>query len=109
MITVVLAASDSYVECTGLHDVAVVPTVLIVGADVDIRLHRGGVNVLGQAWPLTLSDVAGSDGDYRAALSDSIDLRIGEKISAHCTVDDGPGKHREWNYDDVDVVASIED
>ncbi len=52
----------------------------VVGASVDVRIQRGGVDVLGQTWPLSLVDQG--DGTYEGTLLHSLAITRGERLVA---------------------------
>ncbi|MCR4300972.1 MAG: hypothetical protein NUV51_05120 [Sulfuricaulis sp.] len=54
-----------------------------------------GVNITGETWPKTLAYVAGSNGRYRATLSDLIGIVPGQPVKATVTAEQG-GLNRVW-------------
>jgi hypothetical protein len=58
-------------------------------ATVTVTLYKGetGNTVAGETWPLSLSYVSASNGDYEAVLSDGLALREGRIYVAVVTVD----------------------
>lgn len=62
----------------------------LTGAAVTARiLDLDGNEVSGQAWPLTLSFVAGSEGKYTGIIEDDVGLVVGEEYDVEVTVDAG--------------------
>ncbi len=62
-----------------------------------------GVEIAGQAWPLTLDYVAGSDGDYRATLSAALVVTVGQRLRARMVASAAGGVQRTWVNDMVVV------
>lgn len=63
------------------------------GATVNVTLvdAKTGVQIGNMAWPITLSYVAGSNGDYRATIPYNISVTKGQYVIAQVSVDGGPG------------------
>jgi hypothetical protein len=47
---------------------------------------KTGQNVAGQSWPLTLSYVAGSDGEYQGILESLLEIQIGQRVDVEITI-----------------------
>lgn len=58
-------------------------------------VDRGGNEVSGQSWPVTLSYVALSDGKYQGVLADSMSVSKGKTYEVRVSVDGGAGKALE--------------
>jgi hypothetical protein len=57
-----------------------------------------GVEVTGATWPLTMSYLAASKGNYRAALPAVISFVAGREYTAVVSVDAGNGNIGQWNF-----------
>ena len=69
-----------------------------IGMQVDEIVDANGVQVTGQAWPHTVSYVAGTDGDYRTTLTSGINLVAGEIYTVKLTADAGIGLLGHWEF-----------
>ena len=83
-----LLGLKSETDDTFINDATV--TVTVTDAD--------GVNVTGGAWPLTMSYVASSDGDYRAILSNELPLVAKAKYVATINADGGADRVGHWEH-----------
>jgi hypothetical protein len=93
--------SDQLLEVAGLKDP-------VTGAYVNTATVRAtmyepdGVTVVqGQTWPLTLSYVAASDGDYNGILEDGRDLKDGRLYWIELTADAGGDLIKKWRWSDT--------
>lgn len=72
-------------------------------ATVQLTLHHDaadGDEVAGQAWPLTLDYVAGSDGDYLGTVQDDVVVEEGDVVVAVIEIDgDGLQQRLELTYE----------
>lgn len=59
-----------------------------------------GTSVAGQAWPLAMDYVASSDGDYRAFVSEDLELVAGTRYVAYIEADGGSNRvgHFEFHF-----------
>ena len=57
-----------------------------------------GNPVTGAEWPVTLSHVGGSNGDYRGVLQNTMNLREGHTYFVDVTADDGIGNIGFWKF-----------
>jgi len=86
--------NDNYIEVDALSDGA--SGALINDATVSVTLKdSAGVDVLGQAWPLTLNYVAASNGRYAGILQDTLALVKNAQYQAVIDVDGG-GYQAHW-------------
>jgi len=93
---VIYINSDNIVEVLGVENV---PTSeYLNNADVTLTLVDAAskVEIIGQTWPLTLSYVTGSDGDYRGTIRNEAVLNPHQQLIAQVTVDAGEGLVRYW-------------
>jgi hypothetical protein len=60
-------------------------------ATVGVTLQKDGVDVSGEAWPLNMPYVSGTNGDYRAILLAAIDLTPGDNITVSVGVETPSG------------------
>ena len=65
-----------------------------------------GVNVAGAAWPKTMDYVAGSNGDYRAVLEDTIAFVPGEYVAA-VEANAGVNRIARWTYNFMCQVRTV--
>lgn len=94
--------SDNLITLVGLTNGA--DSTFINSATVSATLKDSfGVNVTGQAWPLTLDYVASSNGNYQGTLQDVLALSA-SNYTALVVADSGAGLHREWT---VPLTAEI--
>jgi len=96
--SIVYIENDNLIQLTGLQDAAT--SVYVNNATVTVTVtDRKGVNVSGQSWPLTLSYVASSNGNYEGTLEDGLVLSIGQKYEAKVVADAGSDKIATWYLD----------
>ena len=88
--------SDNIIEVTGVKNVATGAYLNSANVDVTLVDASSGAEVSGQTWPMALSYVAGSDGDYRGTITDAISIDEGQTLIAKVTVDGGAGLKRYW-------------
>lgn len=92
-----LIGNDQTLEVTGVQDE-------ISGAYQNSKTVTAtvkniiGVEVSGQSWPLTLSYVADSNGDYRGTLEDGLVLVNGKNYIIEITVDAGSDLIAFWRW-----------
>lgn len=88
--------SHNIIEVTGVMNAAT--DTFLNGADVTLTLLDtvSGEAIVGQTWPLALTYIAGSDGDYRGTILDSIELSANQNLMAEVIVDAGAGLKRYW-------------
>lgn len=96
-----LIANDNEIQLIGLADAR--GTYQNAGTvEVTIK-DRDGAEVAGQTWPLTLSYVSGSEGDYRGVLDAALDVSVNDSIRAHVDVTAG-GLAAHWEIQITAVV-----
>lgn len=88
---VLLHANDNLIEVLGVQRQDT--DAYLNGATVTVTLMDAfsGVSITGQVWPMTLSYVAGSNGDYRGTINYNASLTKGLDVIADVTVDGGAG------------------
>lgn len=87
--------NDHYIELTGLQDSA--DSSYKNGATVEVTLKdASGNNLSGETWPLSMSYVASSNGNYRATLADTLAVVVGNRYTALVTANAGAGLQAEW-------------
>lgn len=70
----------------------------INGATVEVTIRDAtGAAVAGQTWPVTMSYVAASDGDYRAIISEDVEFTK-QNYTAYIDSDGGPGLVGHWEF-----------
>src|SRR5258705_4441177 len=89
----VLEVSELMNEVTGAFLNSATVTVSL--ADVN------GNPVDGNAWPLALEYVAGSDGMYRVTLADTLGITPNARYAADLIADAGAGLRAQWQLDCV--------
>lgn len=103
---VLFRLSDNIIEVTGTINAATGS--YINNADVTLTLvdADSGQEIAGQTWPLILSYVTGSNGDYRGTINDDISVSEQQEVVAKVTVDGGAGLRRHWGKKCVVVTSS---
>jgi len=97
MSEIAYVSNDSLLKLDGLEDEAATTTTYINDATVTATLvDEDGANVSGQSWPVTLSYVAASNGNYRATLEDVLVLSHGSNYTAKITANGGAGLMGYW-------------
>jgi hypothetical protein len=56
--------------------------------------HATQVAVPGDTFPLALTYITGSLGDFHGPLRDTLTLTVGQRIDVRVTIDHGPDQHR---------------
>jgi hypothetical protein len=71
----------------------------INNATVTVQVEEIGGNPMdGEAWPLTMDYVLGSDGDYRVVLSHTLPFRHGYRYVAVIDADGGENRKGHWEF-----------
>jgi hypothetical protein len=95
---IIYIANDNVLELTGLQNS--VSDAYQNSATVTVTVtDSAGTDVVGETWPVTLVYVSGSNGDYRANLTDSLVLTDGSKYAATITADAGANGLATWTED----------
>ena len=90
-------SNDHLLELRGMKNIAA--DAYIDNATVTaVLVDEDGVEVVGQSWPVTLSHVAESDGDYRATLEDALELTVGLAYTAQISASGGSDLAGYWEY-----------
>lgn len=90
--------NDMIVELSGLRNE--VNGEFINNATVACSLKTpAGVAVSGQTFPTAMDYVAGSDGLYRATLSDAVQVTLNGRYVVEITADAGGGLNAKWSVD----------
>lgn len=88
MLATLLIGNDHIVELAGLHDE--ISGSYLNAATVTARLKTvAGVEVAGESWPITLTYVTGSNGNYRGTIEDAVVLESGKSYMLEITADGG--------------------
>lgn len=67
-------------------------------AVVQFRIQTpAGVDVAGETWPVTMTYIAGSPGDFIGILRAEVMLTAGQQYRFLGTVDNGPDQAGRWN------------
>ena len=88
--------SDNLFEVTGAQNVLTGDFLNSATVQVTVVDATTETEVNGETWPLTLSYVAASNGDYRGVLSDQLVLQEQQSLRYDVVVDAGAGLRREW-------------
>jgi len=90
MIQVIYLESSELIELIGLIDTSGPADVYVNDADCTLRvLDASGAEVAGENWPITMSYVAGSNGDYQATIGHTVQLIEGQEYAAKIVADSG--------------------
>lgn len=92
-------ANTNVLDLTGLKEE--ITQAFINNATVTVTIKDiDGTNVTGETWPFPMDYVAASDGDYRAFVSENIDLVANTKYIAYIDADGGANRfgHFEFHF-----------
>jgi hypothetical protein len=89
--------NDNLLEVFGLKDEAA--GTFLNSATVTVTVtDLKSVQVTGETWPLAMAFVAGSNGDYRATLKDTLGFTAGQEYVADIIADGGTGLKARWKF-----------
>ena len=93
---VAYVANDNVLKLEGLQNA--IAATYINDATVSVTLYEAdhATEVTGETWPLSMSYVSGSDGDYRATLADTLSLSPNDRYYADVSADGGAGLKGFW-------------
>lgn len=98
---ILLIGNDHTLEVTGLQD-ELSPLSYLNAATVTARIkNTNDSDVTGETWPITLSYVAASNGNYRGNISDAIAFLNGAFYIVEITADAGSGLLAFWRKEVV--------
>jgi len=83
--------NDTLLELAGLKDEVTEAYINTATVTATVK-NAAGTAVTGQAWPLTLSYVTASDGDYRGVLEAALSVAVGDRLTVEVTIDGGSGR-----------------
>ena len=84
MALIFLTGNSMVIELLGLTDS--ITDAFVLDATVTITLlDDAGAEVTGETWPLTMTFVAASDGNYRAVMDEAIVVIVGHQYTAQVT------------------------
>lgn len=92
-------ANTNVLDLIGLKEE--ITEAFINDAAVEVTIKDGeGTNVGGETWPLAMDYVAPSDGDYRAFVSEDVELEANVKYVAYIDADAGADRvgHFEFHF-----------
>lgn len=92
----VYLSADNLLKVSGLIDQASGGTYQNAATVTATVKNRAGHAVTGQTWPLTLTYVPASDGQYEGVLEDAMVLKEGTEYFCEVTADAGAGKRAFW-------------
>lgn len=84
-VDVIYLANDNLLELQGLQNAATAAYVNNATVTATV-VDKNGANVAGQSWPVTLSYVSASNGNYRGTLEDALALTEGEDYTARVAI-----------------------
>jgi len=98
---IIFKDNDNLIQAVGLYviDSNGDKDFLDSGATVQVTLSIDGVNVVGETWPLSLTYIPNTDGDFQAVLKDTLTLTLGKICKAVLTVDNGANQRAEFTHD----------
>jgi hypothetical protein len=97
MSKILLRLNDNVLEILGLRNE--ITDAYINDATVTVTLtETDGTEIVGQSWPLSLPYVAGSNGNYRVTLKDTLTLTDIDEVIA--TIDADGGADLKFHADD---------
>jgi len=82
--------NDSLINLSGLKDDSTGD--FVNNATVTAVVKKAGVNVTGQSWPLSLTYITASDGNYRGILEAAMNVAVGDRLTLEVTVDASSGR-----------------
>ncbi len=89
------AASDNYILVEGIQNVS--DSSYINSGTVSLYLYdSAGVEITGQTWPLVMSYIAASDGDWDGNVRDDANLTVGQVVKVVIIADGGAGLTRRY-------------
>jgi FtsP/CotA-like multicopper oxidase with cupredoxin domain len=59
-----------------------------------VRDHATQVAVSGETWPVTLTYITGSDGDFHGPLRDTLSVTVGQRLDVVVVLDNGTDQKR---------------
>jgi len=87
--------NTNVLELTGLQNALTAAYINDATVTVTVK-DAAGTAVSGETWPLAMSYVAASNGDYRAVLVNGLALLAGRKYVAHIDADGGADLDGNW-------------
>jgi hypothetical protein len=101
-------ANTNVLDLTGLKNE--LTDAFINDATVTVTVKdASGAQVSGQAWPLTMSYVALSDGNYRAFLSSALPFAAKAKYTAYIEANGGANLVGHWEFHFTTVTRKVQD
>lgn len=101
-------ANTNVLDLTGLRNE--LTDAYINSATVTVTVKdEEGVEVAGQVWPLVMSYVAASDGNYRAFLADTLPFVAKAKYTAFIEANGGANLVGHWEFHFKPTTRSVQD
>jgi hypothetical protein len=97
-VSTLIIGTDNLAEIDALQNA--VSSAYINNATCSVTLYdQSGTEVTGETWPLTMSYVAASNGDYRATITDTVtaNLSPNKRYRMLFKANGGAGLYREWH------------
>ena len=88
--------NDNVLEVSQLTNTVTKLNLNAANATVTIGLAATSANISGETWPLSLSYVTGSSGQYRATLKDTLVVTENTKYIGTLIIDAGGGLRGQW-------------
>jgi hypothetical protein len=97
MLMTVFVANTNVLDLIGLK--SEIEGTFINGAAVSVTVtDTSDAEVAGETWPLVMSYIAASSGNYRAILSDTLPLVPKTGYVAHITANGGADRVGRWSF-----------
>lgn len=97
MSSIIFVGNTNVIDLLGLS--SEVDDAFINDASVEVTVvDESGVEVAGQSWPLAMSYLPGSDGNYRGFISDEVEFVPRDKYYARITADGGENRVGRWSF-----------
>lgn len=93
---IIYILSDNIIEVTGVTNAATGTVINDASVTLTLLDAASGIAVEGQTWPLELSYITGSSGNYRGTIIDGITVSANQNLIAEVIVDGGAGLRRYW-------------
>lgn len=98
MTAILYSSNDTRLRATGLHtyDEAGVKIYLAAAATVTVTLlDDAGAEIVGEMWPLALTYITGSQGDYQTVLRNELVLTPGQEVTARVVIENGADQYAQ--------------
>lgn len=105
-----LLNNDMLLRLTGTYTIdqtTGLPVYLTGAATVQVTVLNAatGAEIAGETWPLALTYLAGSRGDFLGVLKDTLTVTVGQALIGRVTADNGANQHMERDIE-IQVVRA---